>query len=172
MRNSITVLVILCVLSPLATLGQTRRRTARKPVSGGAALKMSDAKRDGARRVAEQIKALTRFIYLLGGVAKGIESLDEAVRRNEASPALLQQAQRSKSSVKSSIQSVREGLDKLEIDFRTIPELQRYYIPLAGVAAGADSAEQQAGAGQFDQAGKTLITVVDRLTAVLVAMQV
>jgi len=120
--------------------------------------------------VADQIKNLTRFIYILGGVAKGIESVDEAVRRNEASPALVQQAQKNKESVRTSIQSVREGLDKLEIDFRTTPDLQRYYIKLAGVAAGAATAEQQAGANQFDQAGRSLISVVNRLTDVLLEM--
>jgi len=131
---------------------------------------VSDAQRQGATRVADQIKNLTRFIYILGGVAKGIESVDEAVRRNEASPALVQQAQKNKESVRTSIQSVREGLDKLEIDFRTTPDLQRYYIKLAGVAAGAATAEQQAGANQFDQAGRSLISVVNRLTDVLLEM--
>jgi hypothetical protein len=38
----------------------------------------------------------------------------------------------------------------LEIDFRNTPELQPYYIKLAGVAAGAATAEEQAAANQFD----------------------
>ena len=47
----------------------------------------------GATRVADQIKILTRFIYLLGGVAKGLEGVDDAARRNEASPAVMEQAE-------------------------------------------------------------------------------
>jgi GTP1/Obg family GTP-binding protein len=97
--------------------------------------------------------------------------VDEAVRRNEASPALVQQNQQSKARVKSSIEGFRESLDKLEIDFRATPELQPYYIKLAGVAAGAATAEEQATNNQFDAAGRSLLTVVGRLTDVLVVMR-
>jgi len=95
---------------------------------------------------------------------------DEAARRNEASPTILEQTRRNKSSVKTSIQAVREGLDKLELDFRSNPELNRYYIRLAGVAAGASRAEQQAASNQFELAGRTLIDVANRLTDVLLEM--
>jgi hypothetical protein len=127
--------------------------------------------RQGATRVAEQIKILTKFIYLLGGVAKGLEGVDDAAQRNEASPAVIEQARKNKITVRTSIRSVREGLDKLEIDFRTTLELQRYYIKLAGVAAGAATAEDQATANQFDKAGRTLLDVVNRLTDVLLEMR-
>ena len=96
--------------------------------------------------------------------------MDEAARRNEASPAILEQARKNKVTVRTSIQDVKEGLDKLEIDFRTTPDLQRYYIKLAGAAAGAATAEGQAAANQFDQAGRTLLGVVNRLTDVLLEM--
>ena len=125
----------------------------------------------GAQRVADQIKHLTRFTYLLGGVASGIAAVDEAVRRNEASPALVQKNQQSKVTVKTSITGFRESLDKLEIDFRATPELQPFYIKLAGVAAGAASAEEYAAANQFDRAGRTLLDVVGRLADVLVIMR-
>ena len=125
----------------------------------------------GAARVADQIKILTRFIYLLGGVAKGLEGVDDAARRHEASKAILDQAARNKATVRASIQSVREGLDKLEIEFRTTPGLQRYYLNLAGVAAGATSAEDQAAANQFDKAGRTLLEVVNKLTDALLEMR-
>jgi hypothetical protein len=127
--------------------------------------------RQGAIRVADQVKTLTRFIYLLGGVAKGIEQTDEAIRRNQASPTLVEQVNRNKATVKTSLQNVRVGLDSLEINFRTTPELQRYYIQLAGVAAGAAKAEEYASAGQYDRAGRSMLDVVNRLTDVLVAMR-
>jgi len=125
----------------------------------------------GATKVADQIKFLTRFIYLLGGVANGISTVDEAVKRNEASPALVQKNQQSKATVKASIAGFRESLDKLEIEFRSTLELQPYYIKLAGVADGAATAEQQAAANQFDASGRTLLNVVNRLTDVLLAMR-
>jgi hypothetical protein len=132
---------------------------------------VAEVRREGATRVAEQIKTLTRFIYLLGGVAKGIEQTEEAMRRTQPSPAVAEQQRRNKATLKSSLQSVREGLDKLEIQFRTTPELQPYYIKLAGVAAGAASAEDLAAANQYDRAGRSLLEVVNRLTDVLLLMR-
>jgi len=129
------------------------------------------ARTAGAQKVADQIKLLSRFIYLLGGVTSGIAAVDEATRRNEASPAIVQKNQQSKAQVKANIQNFREGLDKLEIEFRTTPELQPFYIKLAGVAAGAATAEEQAAANQFDASGRTLLNVINRLADVLVVMR-
>ena len=161
------------LIVPAATLGQTRSRSSRpRPAPKTTATQPVSAVRTaGATRVADQIKSMTKFIYLLGGVTSGIAALDEAARRNEASPQLLQQNQASKARVKGSIQDFRVGLDKLETDFRATPELQPYYIKLAGSAAGAATAEEQAAANQFDAAGRTLLTVINRLTDVLVIMR-
>jgi hypothetical protein len=159
------------ILLPVTGFSQTRKRTTTNSSRTSAASKASEVQRQGAARVADQIKILTRFIYLLGGVAKGLEGVDDATRRNEASPAIVEQATRNKATVRASIQSVREGLDKLEIDFRATPELQRYYIRLAGVASGAATAEEQAAANQFDKAGRTLLEVVNHLTDVLLEMR-
>jgi hypothetical protein len=158
---------------PGSALGQTRRRStpAKPSTTTAAAQKTAQVRTQGATRVADQIKLLTRFTYLLGGVNSGIAAADEAIRRNEASPAVVQSNQQSKARVKTSIQGFREGLDKLEIDFRATPELQPFYIKLAGVAAGAATAEEQAAANQFDAAGRSLLTVIGRLTDVLVIMR-
>lgn len=168
---AIAVLTAIFVM-PTNVVGQTRRRsTPRQSTATAAAQRTAQVRTQGATRVAEQIKLLTRFTYLLGGVNSGIAQVDEAVRRNEASPAMVQQNQQSKARVKTSIQSFREGLDKLEIDFRATPELQPYYIKLAGVAAGAATAEEQAAANQFDAAGRSLLNVINRLTDVLLVMR-
>jgi flagellar basal body-associated protein FliL len=170
-QRIIAVLILTIVLFPLAGFSQTRRRSTSKPSRTSEPPKTSEVQRQGAARVADQIKILTKFIYLLGGVAKGLEGVDDAVRRNEASPAILEQAKQNKTTVRSSIRSVKDGLDKLEIDFRTTPDLQRYNIKLAGVAAGAAAAEDQAAANQFDKAGRTLLQVVNHLTDVLLEMR-
>lgn len=170
MQRTLTLLIMAIILSPVTGLAQTRKRTTKSSRPATTA-KAGEVQRAGAARVADQIKILTRFIYLLGGVAKGLEGVDDATRRNEASPAIVEQATKNKATVRASIQSVREGLDKLEIDFRTTPELQRYYIKLAGVASGAANAEDLAAANQFDKAGRTLLGVVNQLTDVLLEMR-
>jgi hypothetical protein len=157
---------------PSSVLGQTRRRSTPRPTTTTAATqRAAQVRTQGATRVAEQIKLLTRFTYLLGGINSAIAAADDEIRRNQASPEVVQSNQQNKARVKSSIQGFREGLDKLEIDFRATPELQPYYIKLAGSAAGAATAEQQAGANQFDAAGRSLLNVINRLTDVLVIMR-
>jgi len=175
--NRIVILVSACLLLLPATLsGQTRSRTtsrrgastkASTSVAGGTA----EIRMAGATRVADQVKILTKFLYLLGGVARGIEQIDEAARKNEASPAALQQNDQNKATVNSSLRNVREGLDNLEVYFRGTAGLQSYYLKLAGSADGAARAEDLAAAGHFDQAGRTLLEVVNRLTDVLLIMR-
>ena len=176
MKRALILSIICLLLLPATLLAQgrqrtTSRRSTQKSSRPDASQKTADARTDGANHVADQIKILTRFLYLLGGVSRGIEAADDAARRNEASPAVLEKTEKSKATVKTSLENVREGLDKLEIDFRATPELQRYYIRLAGVAAGAADAEAQAGAGHYDLAGRALLDVVNRLTDVLLEMR-
>ena len=167
-----TASLVAILIAPAATLGQTRSRSSRpRPAPKTTTSTVSAARTAGATRVADQIKNMTKFIYLLGGVTSGIAAVDEAARRNEASPELVQKNQQSKITVKTSIQNIREALDKLETDFRATPDLQPYYIKLAGSAAGAATAEEQAAANQFDAAGRSLLNVVNRLTDVLVIMR-
>jgi len=169
-QRIIALLIATVIIFPISGFAQTRKRSTTKS-SRSTAPKASEIQREAATRVAEQIKNMTKFIYLLGGVAKDLESLDDAARRNQASAAIVQQAQQSKQQVRGNIQTLREAMDKMEIEFRTTPELQRYYIGLAGVAEGAATAEDLAAANKFNQAGRSLLGVVNRLTDVLLAMR-
>lgn len=170
----IIALFSILLLSTVA-VSQTRSRTTKRPPQTAKTTKstadqaIATARTAGAGKVADQIKTLTKFLYLLGGVAKGIEEVD--VRRSEASPAALQKNEQNKTIVKTSLQNVRVGLDQLEIHFRSTPGLEGYYLKLAGSASGAADAEAQAGGGRFDQAGRTLLGVVNRLTDVLLVMR-
>src|SRR5436309_12553974 len=168
----IALIAILLISS--AAFAETRSRASKRiapTTKSSLPTSVVDARSSAATRVADQIKNLTRFVYLLGGVAKGIEQVDEAAKKNEASPTALQQNEQNKAVVKTSLRNVREGLDQLEVYFRGTPELEGYYLRLAGSASGAATAEDQAAAGHFDQAGRTLLGVVNRLTDVLLAMR-
>jgi type II secretory pathway pseudopilin PulG len=175
LKRALILSIICLLLLPAFVLSQNRQRTTSKrstQKSGRNTASTATARtNEGAIRVADQIKVLSRFLYLLGGISKGIEAADAAARAGEATPAQVEQTERSKETVKNSLRNVREGLDKLEIDFRTNPDLLRYYTRLAGVAAGAATAEDQAAANQFEQAGRSLLAVVNRLTDVLLEMR-
>jgi hypothetical protein len=172
MNRIVIIAFAFLLILPVTTLAQTRSRTTRR---GGASSKapkpstttaLGDVRTDGATKIANQIKNLTTFLYLLGGVAKNLEAMDAAARSGQASPT----TERNKATLKASFEDFRVGLDQLEIYFRTTPGLQPYYVKLAGSAAGAADAEADAAAGHFDQAGRKLLGVVDRLTDVLVTM--
>ena len=139
--------------------------TASKTAAAEAAA-AAEVRTKGATTISNQIKNLTTFLYLLGGVARSIETLDAAAKTGQASPT----NEKNKAQLRASFGDFRAGLDALETYFRTTPELQPYYIKLAGSAAGAATAESLANAGHFDQAGRTLLGVVGRLADVLAAM--
>jgi len=167
------IIVGICIVFALSTaaMAQSRsRQTTKRPATPKTTTATADAgaavRTDGATRVATQIKNLSAFLYLLGGVAKSIESIDTAAKNGEPSPT----NERNKIQLRSSLTDFRVGLDALEVHFRNTPELQPYYTKLVGSASGAAAAEQQATAGQFTQGGKTLLGVVGRLADVLVAM--
>jgi hypothetical protein len=172
MKKVIVTVCAVLVLS-IAAPAQTRKRTT-KPKHPSASTKTADAelaaaaavRTDGATRVANQIKNLTTFLYLLGGVARSIESLDAAAKSGSPSPTI----EKNKAQLRQSFTDFRIGLDALEVHFRSKPELQGYYTKLVGSASGAADAEAQAAAGRFNDAGRTLIGVVGRLTDVLVVM--
>jgi hypothetical protein len=172
LKRTLLALSIVFVFSP-ATFAQTRgRSTASRPKPAATPTpRVSEVRTAGANRVAEQIKLLAKFIYILGGTNSTLTAQDESIRRNDAGPDWAQKNQQAKNQVRNSITGFREALDKLEIDFRSTPELQPYYIKLAGVASGAANAEQLAANNQFDAAGRSLLNVVYRLADVLVTMR-
>jgi hypothetical protein len=170
------IVILVCIITVMSadTSAQTRRRsTARRNASAtkAATEKTAAEVKAGAAQVAAQIKALTHFVYLYGGIAKGIASVDQAASQKEASPAAIEQNNRNKAKVRESLTSLREGLDKLERDFRFNPALSPYFPYMSGVARTGETAETQAAANRFDDAGKSLLKVIDQLADTLAAMR-
>ena len=172
MKRIIVGICIVILLSTAAMAQSRSRRTTKQPApTPKTTTPTTDAvaavKTDGAVRIANQIKNLSRFLYLVGGVVKGIEAIDAASKDGQTSPT----NEKNKDQLRASFADFRVGLDALEVHFRSTPELQPYYTKLVGSASGAATAEQQAAAGQFNLACNNLLGVVGRLTDVLVAMR-
>jgi hypothetical protein len=163
---------IALLLAPAAALAQSRTRRTPAPPPPTAGRSGVLLKREGADRVAIQVNNLARFLYLFGGVSKVIEDTDVKIKAGDASPELSRQNNGSKQILRNSIQNFVDGLDQLEIDFRSSPALQKYYPTIRGTAARLASAEDQAAAGQLKSAAQALQTALDQLTQVLVAMTV
>lgn len=161
------------VLLSVPAASQTKRRSTQKKPSTTFVEKQQAEVRAGREQIAAQVKTLSQFLYLFGGISKSLEIADRAKNIREESVAGMspEQISQSKAKVKASIASVRTGLEQIESSFRLNPVLQSYYVNLAGVSKIAQTAETQAAAGDFDQAGRSLIAAVNKLTDALIALR-
>jgi hypothetical protein len=80
-------------------------------------------------------------------------------------------ASRAKAGLVENMRAMRDRLDQLEGRFRFEQGLATQYQTLRGVSASADQAAQQVSANRFDQAGRTLLAISEKLTDVLLEMQ-
>ncbi len=168
--KKIIVGICIVILFSTAAVAQTRNRATKKPATKtttSTADAAAAVRTEGATKVATQIKYLSTFLFLVGGVARGIEAIDAQANAGQPSPT----NEKNKAQLRARFTDFRVAMDSLEVYFRSTPELQPYYTKLVGSASGAADAEAQATAGQFNQAGKTLLGVVGRLTDVLLAMR-
>ncbi|HEU4390454.1 MAG TPA: hypothetical protein VFV34_21800, partial [Blastocatellia bacterium] len=156
---------------------QTRKRKTTSPsstthASAEAAQRRTAEIQAGRERVAIQIKNLTQFLYLLGGITNGIELAEQANRSRRSSPVSVppEQIARNKAQVNESVRNVRVGLEDLESSFRSSSILQTYYRYVSGVGAIGRDAESQAAANRFDESGRSLIKAANQLTDALVAL--
>jgi hypothetical protein len=161
-----TALCLCLSAAPTAAFSQPRtRRTSSTPQKKRApTAKANPTQLNAARiKVADQIKKLTRFLYLYGRLSKDLELTSAQASSAEVTS-------QAKTSLVNSFRSLSAELDELEKQFRFTPGLERQYGQLQGVAQRAAEAEASATAGRFDQAGRTLVEVVTQLTDVLVEM--
>lgn len=121
----------------------------------------------GAARLADEIKRLAALLHWLGGIAKELRDIDDAVKRDQASRAAIDYANARKIELRTSLRSLAEDLDKLEKDFKTKSKWTPYYAKIFGVAELGANAEQQAAQGQFDKVGRVLLEVFNQLVDTL-----
>ena len=173
MNRAFVLVVVYIVLLSLPATSHTRRRSVQKRPSTTFAEKQQAEIRAGREQIAAQIKTLTQFLYLFGGISKSIETAEQVNRNREESSVAMaaERLQQNKDKLKDSIKNVRTGLDQLESSFRLNPVLRSYYPSLAGLAALAQTAESQATANNLDQAGRSLIAAVNKLADALVVLR-
>ena len=172
MSRYVIIAAACLLLLPITAFSQGRTRTTRRgtpaktpaPVPG---LAQSAARIEGATKVANQIKNLTAFLYLLGGVAKDLDAQEAGLRSGTASPT----QERNKARLVATFEDFRVGLDSLETHFSGSSDLRPYYAKLIGTADAAATAKAQAASGQVERAGNTLLNVVNQLTDLLVLMR-
>lgn len=167
-------ILVACLLCLALTVNAQKRRTTSKKVtkSSTASTQAANAAevKASAEKVSIQIKNVSKFIYVLGGIAQGIQDVDNDVKAKKASKNAIDLNNKSKQSVVASIRNLRAGLDALEQDFSTKPALRAYLLQIEGISGISAAAEEQANAGQFVESGKTLLQVIEKLSDTLAAM--
>ena len=126
--------------------------------------------KDGANKVSIQLKNVSKFIYVLGGVATGFEVADKEARSGKLSRAALDKNNQDKQTVIASIRNLKAGLAALEVEFRTKPSLKNYLFQIQGITDLTTQSEDLATAGRFIDSGRVLLNVVEKLADTLTAM--
>jgi hypothetical protein len=162
--------VLLITLSMSTAFGQksksSSKKTAAQPVPAASAIEL----REGADKVAIQIKNVTKFLYMLGGIAYGIEDQDAQARTKTLPKSTLDANAANKAKVMQAIRNLRAGIATLEVEFRTKPGLKKFLPHIDGITQISAECEDLAAAGRFSDSGQPLLMLVEKLSDALVAM--
>jgi hypothetical protein len=120
-----------------------------------------------SQKVSNQITNVTRFLYLLGGIAKGIEDIDKDAKANRQAR---EKNEENKKTVQQTIRNLRAGLLALETEFQTTPALRPYLLKIQGISKLASQSESLAMENRFMDSGKPLVSVVEKLADTLAEM--
>ena len=124
-----------------------------------------------AAQVAAQIKKVSNFIYIYGKVVNGLEVADEQAKNDQISPKAQALIKENRDKLVASINGLRADVEDLANSFQSNPRLQVQYLKLSYATEAALNAGRLAAAGRYDEAGKFLVTLVERLTDTIISMR-
>jgi hypothetical protein len=124
-----------------------------------------------AAQVAAQIKNVSNFIYVYGKVVNSLQVAEEQMKTDQASPEIKARNKENKDKLIVSMNRLRAGLEGLANGFEGNPRMQVQYLKLAYATEASFDAERLAAAGRYEEAGRSLVTVVERLTDAIISMR-
>jgi hypothetical protein len=160
--------IVACLFNfGISVSAQKRKPAAKKPV-----VVLTNEPKEAAKKVETQLNTVAKFLYLLGGIASGIENIDKDVKSGKvpSRSKVANDNETFKQNVVLGLKNLRTGLIQLEADFRVKPKLQPFLSSIQGITELSGTAEDQAMSGNFTASGKTLLLVIEKLTANLVAL--
>jgi len=122
------------------------------------------------RRNAELLRNPPRPLSPRRLILLGIEKVDEEIRQGKASRAAIDQNDRNKDAVMQSIRNLRAGIVSLEVDFKSKEHLRIYSGSISGITQMMGVAEDQVGEGRVRDAGRTLLSISERLVDTIAAI--
>jgi Zn-finger domain-containing protein len=124
-----------------------------------------------ASQVAMQIKNVSNFIFIYGKIVNSLQIDEDQVKRQETSPEIQATIKKSKAALLTRMRDLRAGLEDLASRFEGNPRLQVQYLKLTYAAEASRDAEDLAARGQYEEAGRSLVTIVERLTDAIISMR-
>lgn len=173
-RSLLLAFALLLVIAP-AGLAQKKKRTttpqrSRTTAPPPAPAPAPDTQKESAE-VANTLKALTKFLFLYGKIANGLEVAEDQAKRTRVPATVIEQNIRNKNGVQAGIAGLKDQVDKLSQLLQANPRLQVPYVNLAGVTQKIVEAQGLVQNNQFDEAGRSLVTAVERLTDILLQIK-
>ncbi|HKX26459.1 MAG TPA: hypothetical protein VJ302_02090 [Blastocatellia bacterium] len=173
---TVTLLALICVLPVSITAQKSASKSAqRKPTKRRATptptpTPMVDMHPEAAK-VAVQVKNITLFLYTYGKVVNGMQLAEDQAKGGSIPPAVVAKNKASKDALVNNIRSLRAGLSTLLKEFQSNSRYQVQYLKLSYATETVANAEQLASTGRFDDAGRMLVTTVERLTDTMMSMR-
>lgn len=150
---------------------QTKRPVKTRPASVKTSSTLPPLDVRAARvKVSNQLANVTAFTSRLGPIAQAIEALDNEAKTKRVKQESIDKNAADKQKVISAIRGLREGMVKLETEFRTKPALKKYLTTIQGISDLAGQSETSAIAGKFVAANDPLRTIQQKLNDTLASM--
>jgi hypothetical protein len=169
--TSLICLLLITIVVPSSLLAQKKKPASTKKRPPAASPTPAPDMRAEAALVADQIKNVSRFLYIYGQIENSIEVVEENAKRGQNTPAVEAKNKQNLEQLVANIKNLRLGMDDLVKRFQGNPRLQVQSLKVSLAAESAALAEQLAAAGKFNDAGKALIAVNERLTDALISMR-
>ena len=121
-------------------------------------------------KVDNQFTNVSLFVKNFTPVAQALDALEAEAKTTKLSKQTLDKNTTDKQKVVAAIRGLREGMVKLESEFRVKPALKKYLPTIQGISTLAGQSEDSAVAGKFVAANAPLRTIQQKLNDTLTAM--
>ncbi len=121
-------------------------------------------------KVSNQLANVSLFVDKFGPVAQALEAMDAESKTKRPNKQTQDKNVADKAKVVNAVRNLREGMVKLESEFRVKPVLKKYLPTIQGISDLAGQSEASAIAGKFVAANASLRTVQQKLNDTLAAM--
>ena len=164
------VALVAMAFCTVVSQGQTKKpRKTTTPMKTSATLPPLDV-RAARVKVSNQLTNINLFVERLGPIAQAIEAVDAESKTKTLSKESLDKNVTDKQKVVTAIRNLREGMVKLESEFRVKPALKKYLVTIQGISELAGQSEASALAGRMVAANAPLRSIQQKLNDTLTAM--